>query len=304
MEKPLVYIIVVNWNLRQVTLDCLNSLMQLQYPNFRIVVVDNNSQDGSPQAIAKRFPDVEHILNNKNTGSTAGYNAGFRHALATGAQYAFLINNDTTIAPDCLDLLVDACAPSDIGMVSPLVYYASAPDQVWSAGGMRNKLNLEVTGNHGRGEVHQQIRDREFVTSCALLVKRDVLENVGLMDEVFFVYQEESDYCYRVRMAEYRILLVPQAKVWHKVSLSSGGSKSPFTRYSTAKNSVIFFRKHAQPWQWFFIIPWRAGSAIRATWQMVKTKNWPAFWAYWRGLKDGIIQPLTNTSDSQRKASS
>jgi len=292
MDKPLVYIIMVNWNLKEVTLECLESLHGLKYPNFRIVVVDNHSADGSPQAISERFPDVEQIINDENRGSTAAYNVGFRRALEANAQFAMLINNDTIIDPNALDLLVEACLPKDVGLTGPLIFYSAAPDKIWSAGSMRSRLTLDLTDDNGRNKTFMEITERDFLTCCALLFKREVLNKVGLMDEDYFFYQEELDYCYQVRGAGYRILLVPEAKVWHKVSLTAGGSGSPVERYWMAKNSVLYYRKNAAWWQWFFIIPWRTGSAIRTTFRLASHGKWKALRSYWVGLRDGITFPL------------
>jgi len=292
MTAPLVYIIMVNWNLKEVTLDCLESLHELTYPNFRIVVVDNHSEDESPRAISERFPDVEQILNNKNLGSTAAYNVGFRRALEANAQFAMLINNDTIIDPNALNLIVEACLPEDVGLAGPLIFYYDAPDKIWSAGSMLSRLTLDLTDDNGRDKIFTGITERDFLTCCALLFKREVLEKVGLMDEDYFFYQEELDYCYQVREAGYRILLVPEAKVWHKVSLTAGGSGSPVERYWMAKNSVLYYRKHAAWWNWFFIIPWRTGSAVKNTFRLAYYGKWKALRTYWVGLRDGIRFPL------------
>jgi GT2 family glycosyltransferase len=289
MDKPLVYVIVVNWNLKDVTLECLESLRGLRYPNVRIVVVDNNSHDGSPAVIAARYPEVEQILHTENRGSTAGYNAGFRHALKADAEFAMVINNDAIIAPDALDLLVEACMPQSVGMTGPLIYYADHPDTVWSAGAMRSRLNIELKGNHGRNQAFTTVSERDFLTSCVLLCKCEIFNKIGLMDEDFFVYHEEHDYTFRARKAGYRILLVPQAKAWHKVGLSSGsGTDTPTKRYWMAKNQVLYLAKNALWWQWFFILPWRTGSAVKTTWRLIRHKNWKSLRSYWRGLYDGI----------------
>lgn len=295
MSAPLVYIILVNWNQREVTLECLESLSRLTYPNFRIVVIDNASQDGSPAAIAAKFPEVEQIQHATNRGSTAGNNAGFRHALQAGADYMWLLNNDTVVAPDAVDHLVQHCQQAGVGMTSALVFYASAPDTVWSAGAMRSKWNLELIGDHNRNETFTSAIERDFLTSCALLVKREVIEKIGLMDEDYFIYFEEMDYCYKVGKAGYRLLLVPQAKVWHKVSASSGGNLSPFTRYQMAKNSILFFRKNASWWQWFFIIPWRIGNAIKISIKLAALHNYASLKSFWKGLLDGMYYKIHRT---------
>jgi GT2 family glycosyltransferase len=299
MEPPLVYVVIVNWNLRDVTLDCLKSLSQVAYPNCRVLVVDHHSQDGSPEAIARQFPAVEQIVCAENRGSTAGYNTGFRRALDAGADYVLLLNNDTYIDPAALDHLVAAAAEDGVGMVAPLILFADAPQVVWSAGARRSRLTLDLYDQQGQGQPagrYQRIIERDFLTSCALLIKREVLETLGLMDEDFFLYHEEMDYTYRARAAGYRLLLVPQARVWHRVSLSSGGSGSPTARYWMAKNLIVYFRKNARGWQWLFIVPWRLASALKMTARLLAARQWAALLAYWRGLRDGLSFRLSRTS--------
>jgi hypothetical protein len=298
MPSPLIYIVVVNWNLKDVTLDCLESLFQLKYPYFKVVVVDNASGDGSPAEIAARFPQVEQIQNSENLGSTAGYNQGFRWALQAGAAYVMLINNDTYIDPEALDHLLQAHTQEEVALSGPLIYYADYPGKVWSAGAMRNPLTLELMNNHGRKQTFTGITERDFLTSCALLFSRRALQEVGLMDGDYFIYQEENDYCLRVKRAGFKMLLVPQAKVWHRVSLSSGGSESLTERYWMAKNTMILFRKHARWWNWFFIVPWRGGSILKNTVRMILKRNWKGLRAFWRGLRDGIKFPLRQKSSS------
>lgn len=285
---PRVCIALVNWNLKDVTLECLESIKRLRYPNYQIVVIDNGSRDGSPEAIAQKYPDVEQIVHAENLGSTAGFNAGFLHALSTNADYAFLINNDTTLDPDSLSILVKASEDAQVGIASPLIFYEAAPDKIWSAGAMQSGLTLDLIGNQGRGKVFRQTTQRDFLTGCAMLVKREVLERVGVMDRDFFLYYEDMDFCFRVKKLGYKLILVPQAKMWHKVSLSGGGSGSLMETYWLARNVILFYRKHAQWWQWVFIIPWRTGSVIKHTLRFVALKKWANLHEYWRGLRDGI----------------
>lgn len=124
-------------------------------------MIDNHSQDGSPKAIAEQFPEVEQIINSHNLGSTGGYNTGFRHALKAGAEFILLLNNDTWIDPDALNHLLEACLPEDVGVTGPLIYYASQPDKIWSAGAMRSSLTLDLMGNHGRNESFEEVTERE-----------------------------------------------------------------------------------------------------------------------------------------------
>lgn len=288
MSYPLVYVVLANWNRTADTLECLESLTQQSYPNLRLLVVDNASTDGAPKLIEERFPQVEQVLNPKNLGFTGGYNAGMRASLQGGADFIFVLNNDTLLAPDTIQLLVDASTPEDVGMVSPMIFFAVEPDKIWSAGGTVSRLTLEITDNHGREKKFSEITERDFLSGCAMLIKRPVLEKVGMFDDNFFWYYEDSDLSLRVRQAGYRLLLVPQAQIWHKVSMSSGGSDSPVERYFMGRNSTLFFRKHIHGWRRLVIIIWRALSTVKIILRLLINKRPKSARAYLRGMWDGF----------------
>lgn len=290
---PLVYIVTLNWNRRDDTLQCLDSCCRQTYPNRRILVVDNGSSDGSALAISTQFPDVEQILNERNLGFARGVNLGIRHALEHGAQYLFLINNDTTLAPDALDLLVEAALSSGAGLTAPKILYASEPEQIWSVGAWRNELTLEITGCR-RGQEATELDSRpfevDFVTACGVLMARDCIEQVGLFDERFFMYYEDLDYCLRAQAAGCRLIAVPRATMWHRVSASSGGSDSPNERYHMALSSVRFFRKHTSGWRWLVVAPYRTGSAIKTVIHLLASGSLRSAQAYVRGLWQGCAR--------------
>ncbi|MBN1668440.1 MAG: glycosyltransferase family 2 protein [Anaerolineales bacterium] len=287
MKPALVQIITLNWNRKADTLACLQSLVALTYPRKHILVVDNGSTDGSPAAIAAAFPEVEQIVNPVNLGFAGGFNLGLRWALQGEAPYVFILNNDTSLAPEALDHLVAASVPPDVGVTAPIIYYAGAPDQIWSAGAGRSWLTLDATGNQGRGQTFTSPTERAFISGCGMLIKRVVLQQVGLFDEDFFVYYEDADYSLRVEQAGYRMLVVPQAKMWHKVSQSSQGSDSPGERYWMGRSSVLFFRKHVRGWRWWIVLPWRLGSAIKILFRLLIKGRRAAAQAYLKGLWDG-----------------
>ena len=153
-------------------------------------------------------------------------------------------------------------------------------------------LLLEMTGNHGRGRALPAAPVAQgFLSGCALLLPRSTVERVGLWDERFFMYYEDLDYCRRVAAAGLRLVLVPTAAMWHKVSVSSGGSNSPQERYAMARSSGLYFRKHMRPWQAPFIVAFRLGSALRWTLRLAGRGQWASLCAYWRGLRDGWLGP-------------
>jgi GT2 family glycosyltransferase len=285
MTPPCVYIVTLNWNRCADTLAFLESCAQQSFPHFRMLVVDNGSSDGSLAAISTRFPHVEQIANGRNLGFAAGANVGLRHALKHGADYVFLANNDTTLATDALATLVAAAETHGAAIASPAIFYASAPERVWWLGGRRRPWLLEVMPLDAPGQEPFMV---DFVTGCGMLISRRCLETVGLFDEQFFMYYEDSDYCLRVQHAGLRTLVVPRARMWHKVATSSGGSDSPSERYHMAASSARFFRKHARGRQWLAIVPYRAASAMRTLMRLASRRRWGAARAYVRGLWDGM----------------
>lgn len=250
---PQVAVIVLNWNGLADTLECLESLSHLDYPRYRIVVVDNGSTDGSVEAIRELFPDVAIIENGENLGFTGGNNVGLRYALAQETDYALLLNNDTEVAPDFLSRLVQAAeADPRIGIAGPTIYYYARPDLIWSAGGMINRsrgqtrmigLNEQDTGQYSLAP-----HEVDFVTGCALLVKRAVMEQVGLLDERFFAYYEEAEWCVRARKGGFKIIHVPTAKVWHKIPLDAR-DHSPLVHYYMTRNRLLFLKVTGAGWR-------------------------------------------------------
>ncbi len=296
--NPRVTVVVVNWNRKADTLACLDSLSNLSYPNLNILVVDNASEDGSPQAIAEAFPEIEQIRNAQNVRFAGGTNTGIRQALNSGTDLVLILNNDTTIAPDALNILVEHLSPRT-GILAPLIYYFDDPQRIWSAGGKTSHWNLEKIDSFQNkpdpGE-WPAILQQDFVTGCAMLLPRSTLESVGLFDEKFAMYYEDSDLCRRVRQAGMEIAVVPQAKVWHKVAASSGGSDSPLERYWMARSSIRFFRKHARGIQPVVILFWRSASAFRTSLRLTAGGKWSALKAYWRGLWHGLTEEVITRS--------
>lgn len=283
---------VLNWNRREDTLACIASLLQSSYAPLRVLVCDNGSTDDTPAAVRTLFPSVDVLELGRNLGFAAGMNAGIRHALTAGTEQVLLLNNDTIVDQLMVERLV-AHAVEDVGLVAPLIFYASQPDLIWSAGGLYSRWTLEQThtlrGQRDRADWPVVI-ERDFVPGCAMLLPRSALESVGLFDERFFMYYEDSDLCLRLRRAGFRVLLVPGARMWHKVAISSGGADSPGERFGMAKGSVLFFRKHVHGWRWFIIVPFRLGSAIKATMRLLSRCRASATIAYWRGLYAGLLQ--------------
>lgn len=258
-SDPGVAIILLNWNGREDTLACLASLNSVDYSNFRVLVVDNGSTDGSPNAIRSRFPDVVVLELGHNLGFVQGNNIGLGWAIGKGFDFALLLNNDTWVSPEFLTLLVAALRADDrVAAAGPTIYYADQPDVIWSAGGEidwnRGRTDMRSMDERDHGQLGSTPREVDFVTGCALLVRLAVVSRIGLLDPRFFAYYEETEWCLRMRRAGYRILHVPGAKIWHRIT-PQAREASPRVAYYMARNRLLFLKlAHAGINSWFYTL--------------------------------------------------
>lgn len=245
-STPEVTIVILNWNNAEDTLRCLASVEQLTYPNYEVIVVDNGSVDDSVSQLHTAYPGVTLLETGENLGYAGGNNLGIRYALEEGAAYVWLLNDDILVAPDSLSILVKASdASTDIGFTGPMVYMREQPDRILSAGGV---LDHSMQPRHrGLGALDQgqygNINEVDFLSGCALLVSREAIEKVGLLDEAFFAYGEDIEWCFRGKRADLRVLLVPNAHVWHP-DTRLRDQHSGRVMYYITRNHLLFLQKH------------------------------------------------------------
>ena len=295
---PPVTLIIVAWNQLEKTLDCLKTVVALDYPDFRVLLVDNGSEPPLAPAISARFPDVMMLRLPANLGFAGGYNAGLRRALESDSRYFLLLNNDTLLRPDVLTKLVaEIEQAADVGLVTAKIYYAADPQRIWTVGANLNVFLDLKDGGAGQIDTGQwdDPRDIDFAPFCALLIRRDVIEEVGLLDEEFFLYYEDMDYCRRAKTAGWRVRLCPAAHVLHDVSASSGGRDSPMERYWMAQSSGRYFRKHGRGPRLLLIVPFRLASALKMTARLLAQGKHEPLRAYWSGLAVGWRTGRANT---------
>lgn len=248
--SPLISIIVLNWNGGDDTHGCLASMQGLTYPNFTVLLVDNGSTDDSlarARAATWEFP-LRIIENGANLGFAEGNNVGIRAALESGADYVMLLNNDTEIAPDCLDRLMDvAVARPEAGILGPRIFYMDPPDVAWFDRAAWNPANLRFDFP-GQGDKEYGLptepMETEYVCGAAMLFRAEVARKIGLLDSRFFLVYEESDWGFAARRAGYACLTVPAAKVWHKIGASFGSEESPLRAYFSTRNHLLWVEKN------------------------------------------------------------
>jgi GT2 family glycosyltransferase len=240
----------VNWNGRADTLECLESLSGLDDPYSRIVVSDNASSDQSVEAVRREYPSAIILANPENLGFAGGNNVGIRYALQQGADYVWLLNNDTIVERNALSTLVQV-AESDpaIGILGSKIYYYSDRDVISFAGATidwgKGRSPHVGRGESDRGQ-YDTVRDVDRVSGCSMLVRKEVCERVGLLDDDFFLYAEDVDWCVRARIAGYRCVYVPASMVFHKEAASVKGKdgKGTLFLYYNTRNFLKMIAKH------------------------------------------------------------
>lgn len=248
-DFPKVFLIILNWNGKDDTLECLTSVRQISYPSLTTVVVDNGSTDTSIAAITEQFPEIEFLLTGSNLGYAEGNNVGMRYAIEHGADYIFILNNDTTVASDLISALVtEAEKHPETAIFAPKIYFYDRADVINSAGGYIDYHTLS-RGHIGYGvkedgATYSQPQKVEWATGCALFLRVSALHKTGLFDPEFFLICEELDLCTRTRRLGYDIRFVPDAKVWHKVSAAFEGNYSPTYCYYMFRNIFKYARKN------------------------------------------------------------
>lgn len=248
MSIPKVTIIILNWNGKEDTLECLSSVSNINYFNYELVIVDNGSSDDSVDSIRSQFPQVHIIETGKNLGFAEGNNVGIRYALSCGADYILVLNNDTWVEKDFLKHLVSEAVNTDNQFVyGSAIYYAEPDNMIWFAGAKWNndKLTFDFPLQNSLSD-HLPSRpfESDYICGAALFFHRSIPEQIGLLDEKFFLVWEESDWCYRARKAGYPSLIVPDSKIWHKIGVSFGSESSPLRLFFSARNRLLWIEKN------------------------------------------------------------
>jgi GT2 family glycosyltransferase len=313
MGYPRVSIIVLNWNGLKDAVECLESLKGITYPNYEVVVVDNASVGDDVARLRDKFGNYIHIIeNDKNYGYTGGNNIGIRFCLThSQPDYLLILNNDIVVAPDFLDHLVEAAkAHALVGVAGPKVYYHELPTRIQSAGATINMWRGQATSigckKLDTGQYDRQ-RDVDCVSGSCLLIKRDVVEKVGVFDESYFCYWDETDYCTRVREAGYRITYVPRARVWHKIRMMTLPHKNPIKQkiwqktptgrandlpyYYIARNNFLFMKKHASRRQYssFLIFFFGYYFWVTSATFLLYHRDTRRLAGFCRGVRDGLL---------------
>jgi GT2 family glycosyltransferase len=281
-DCPRVGVIVVNYNSARFVGEFCETLARVEYPNWRLIVVDSGSTDGSAGTMRSSFPDATFVLCGDNIGFAAGANRGVATAMANGCDYALFVNNDTAVSPDFLQRLVDA-ADERTFVVPKILYYGDhrlisthAGGFDWTLGRFRDTYGGQPDGAKTSGR-----RDNlQTASFCCALVPLQAFRDAGNLDERFFMYYEETDFIRRAQRHGYRVRYEPSAVIYHRESGASGGGwMTPFKQYYATRNRPYLVRKHASSrlaYAWFTLffmasrVPAAARMALRREWRLLR----------------------------------
>jgi len=248
MNNPKVFIIILNYNGRDTLKKCLDSVFHSDYQNFEVVIVDNDSRDGSFELAKGIFPNFYFIKNDKNIGFSKGNNIGIRFALEKMADYIFLLNNDATIEKNTLSKLIESSKKEEADIFSPVIY--NRENKIWFAGGKIKWLQMKATHE---SQILNHPYETDYISGCAMLVKKEVFKKIGLFSEDYFLYYEDADFCVRARKNGFKCIIIPSAKSIHfeksELDLSN-------KLYWLVISGLIFFEKNTPKMLRFWVRPY------------------------------------------------
>lgn len=295
MAQPTISIITINYRQPEATVAFLQSLKRQSYQDYEVILVDNAPLVDSEAAFKAAFPEVLLIVNTENIGFAAANNQGIH---AAKGSFFFLLNNDTEVSEGLFESCLELFQDKTVGAVSPMLRYYDKPELIQYAGFTpvdwlgRNKLIGQYTVDQGQ---YTTVRPTPYAHGAAMMLRRLVWREVGDMPEDYFLYYEELAWCEEIRRAGYQILVNPNAKVFHKASLSTGrGSK--LKTYYLNKNRIVFMMRYAKPWvKPIFATYIIAMSAPVKMAKYLLSGNFSFARAYMEAIRDGFFR-------SKRKA--
>jgi GT2 family glycosyltransferase len=297
IPDPSVAIILVNWNGFDFTQACLNSLRKVDFPDFKVILVDNASQNKEGQDLKKSFPEIELIENAENLGFSGGNNVGIRCAMEQGFTHILLLNNDTTVEPDFLgEMILKFQQNPSLGVVQSLILFLNDPKKIWSAGG-KWVPSIGLAISRGDREPLAGYRFKktalDWATGCCMLISREAILKTGLLNEQYFAYFEDVEWSLRFKKAGFDIVLAEKAIIYHEAGASSKkthseGALSPRVFYFNVRNQFLLLRSERIPvgivYHFFRFLAWVGYFIVRGRFKKMKSVL--------KGIGDGLSVDL------------
>lgn len=277
-------IILLNWNSYEHTANCIASLQQVTPANFDVIVVDNGSSDGSGTMLKQNFAHIKYIQAPTNLGFAGGNNKGFEYAIAHGYEYSLMLNNDTFVEPNFLELLTNYMdAHKNVGAIQPKIFFNNNRQKIWNGGSyFLSWLGWTYSKNYMRtaGPAQNNFAEVDWITGCALLVRTSIVQQIGALNDHFFIYYEDVDFSFRIREAGYKLIFHPQSVIYHIAGMANKakvkgkeGYANPYVHYLNFRNHIWVLRTYTKWYQWpttfitliaysfaimlYFVVRWR-----------------------------------------------
>lgn len=251
MIKKNIYVVFVNYNGYEDTINAIKSLRKNDSLEIKIVVVDNASTNNSVKKLKELCDEYNFtlLISEKNLGFAGGNNIGINYSLKKGADYVMLLNNDTEIEKDAITIMADELTNNnEVGAVGSKILNYFNKEKIEYLGGHYNMVKMvTIHDYYGKKDNEINVPDfiyTDFITGCSIMIKKEVLEKVGLLPEEYFMYFEDADYCIRMIENGYKLGVCSKSIIYHKVSASGGGNNSPFAIEWYTKNRYRFYKKY------------------------------------------------------------
>ncbi len=256
-----VAVILINWNSFDCTYDCILSLKEMPYKDYDIILVDNGSSDDSGERLQAMFPDVVYLKIIDNVGFTGSNNLALNYSLNRPYQYSLLLNNDTIVTPDFLEILVRYLDEHpETGAVQPRIYYNHDRSLLWNAGSYFNKwTGVTVSEGHKKRSTptSNTLKEVDWITGCALLTRNEIIRKIGLLDECLFMYYEDVDFTFRIKNEGHKLMYIPDSVIYHIAGAAYKSKKkgkegyvNPIVYYVNLRNRIWLLKKYTGPLQW------------------------------------------------------
>jgi GT2 family glycosyltransferase len=249
---PKVYIVILNYNSYEDTVECLDSIKAIDYPNYNVVIVDNKSTDGSGIKIKEKLKDILFISSNDNKGYANGNNLGIEYALKNGAEYICVLNNDVVVETDFLTKVINKFKDdSTLGIVGSCICDYYERDKIQSFGAYINLYTGLAQANY-KGYEYKSLKDKvkevDYLGGACFVVKRDVFSKIGTIPENYFLFFEETEFCFKAKKAGFKLICLKDSRVYHKGS-STISKFAGLSYYFLNRNRVVFMRRNSNLFQ-------------------------------------------------------
>ncbi|WP_312420623.1 glycosyltransferase family 2 protein [Anaerospora hongkongensis] len=288
-------IVTVTYNSGTVIDGFMKSVISETYQEFMVYIVDNASSDDTLQKMREYQnhlgPRVVIIANKENIGVAAGNNQGIKKALEDGCDYVLLINNDVEFEEQLFQKLLAGLERYQCDIVIPKIYYYDNPQKIWCAGGHFQWWQGYQSRHYGEGEIdkgqYDEAKKVSYSPTCCMLIKAEVFDNIGIMDEKYFVYYDDTDFCFRASKSNVSMYYLPSATLLHKVSSLTGGGTSLFTIRYTTRNRTYFMKKNIRaPFSLMWLLVYQL---VIWGYFLTRKNSWSVYKLKQKALLEGLV---------------